>query len=117
MSNSPLKIAMIALVNEIPYGYVSSYGVIGRILSDQLQQNVPAKIVGFLLSSMPAHERSSCCWRRVISKSGHISALKLWEKGHIQATLLQNEGIEVNEGRVNMLLYAYEFPKKQKTTS
>jgi methylated-DNA-protein-cysteine methyltransferase related protein len=108
MKNQPskLKEEMIVLVKSIPKGKVVNYGAIGELLG------VSGQIVGWMLSGMPESEWEQLPWWRVIAKSGEISSLKLGMKGNRQIQLLEEEGVEVKKGVVDMSKYYYFFTQQ-----
>ena len=86
LSNKEL---VIALVNQIPKGRISSFGRIGD------RTGINPRIVGFILSGMTQDEMQDVPWHRVVNKDGFISPIKLGDKGRLQASMLEDEGIEV----------------------
>jgi alkylated DNA nucleotide flippase Atl1 len=92
---SILKEQIIEIVNRIPYGQVTNYGTIAKILARDYGRDISAQMVGWTLSGMPRSERNSCCRWRVVNKEGFISSSKLGEKGLIQAQLLEQEGHQI----------------------
>ena len=107
-----MKQELIWLIQSIPYGMVASYGELAKQLDIKYGIHTSWWIVGRVLSSMPEHEwktGSFFPWWRVINKQGFISTLKLGEKWIEQIKLLQDEGIHVNVGVVDMRIYEYNF--------
>jgi methylated-DNA-protein-cysteine methyltransferase related protein len=106
-AESQLKPQIIELVNQIPQGKVVNYGAIGDLVG------VSGQIVGWMLSGMPESEWSQLPWWRVIAKTGEISSLKLGMKGNRQIQLLEEEGVEVQNGVVDMAKYFHYFTSNQ----
>ena len=88
-------------INDIPYGRVSSYGVIARLAGFPGY----ARQVGRLLSQLP--EGSKIPWHRVINGQGKISRPEQSEAFLRQKACLQDEGITVNNGRVSLKQYGW----------
>jgi alkylated DNA nucleotide flippase Atl1 len=97
---SPLKEQIFAIVNRIPKWYISSYGMIAKILAVEYGRNISAQMVGWTLSGMSRDEWNLCCRWRVVNKDGFISSSKLGEKGLVQAQLLEREGNDIENGFV-----------------
>jgi alkylated DNA nucleotide flippase Atl1 len=104
-----MKTEMFAIVNEIPFGKVVSYGDVAEQLCMRHDANTSGWLVGRLLSSMSYSERDMCPWRRVVNKQGLISTLKLGERGIEQIKLLEKENIEVDGWEIDIKKYLYKF--------
>ncbi|MDK9700676.1 MAG: MGMT family protein [bacterium] len=76
------------LVRQIPYGHVTNYGHVARLLGSP----GAARTVGYALHSLT--EGTDVPWQRVVNRSGKLSLRKLGEAGEIQRRLLEAEGIE-----------------------
>ncbi|MDJ0955220.1 MAG: MGMT family protein [Arenicellales bacterium] len=99
------------VVAEIPYGRVASYGQIARIagLGGQARQ------VGYALHSTP--DGLDLPWHRVINAQGRISFPKGSPSYRRQRELLEAEGIEFSNGRLDLTAYRWqpgdaELPKE-----
>jgi alkylated DNA nucleotide flippase Atl1 len=86
-----LKEQIFSIVNRIPRGQVTNYGMIAKILAVEFGREISAQMVGWTLSGMSRGEWNQCCWWRVVNKDGFISSSKLGEKGLVQAQLLEKE--------------------------
>jgi methylated-DNA-protein-cysteine methyltransferase-like protein len=88
-------------VSLVPEGRVATYGEIATAAG------LPgrARLVGRAMASLP--EDSAVPWHRVINAAGRIS---LPPKGpaELQRALLEAEGIELRQGRVDLRLYGWE---------
>lgn len=97
---SELKETIIAIVNEVPEGFVVSFVAVAREVMKRTKKTVTAQLVGRQLSGMPEHERVQLPWWRVVNKAGYVSSLKLWAKGLRQIALLEKEGNEIVHGYI-----------------
>jgi methylated-DNA-protein-cysteine methyltransferase-like protein len=78
------------LVRQVPYGKVTSYGAIARML----EHPHAARTVGWAMHSIP--EGVDVPWWRVINSRGCISLGK--HGADLQRELLESEGVEFTEG-------------------
>ena len=90
-----------AIVREIPYGRVATYG--------QIAEMVPissARIVGFALASLN-ESQWDVPWHRVINRNGEISPRSL-DQMLAQKELLASEGVKWNKnGRIDFKVYGW----------
>ena len=90
-----------AIVREIPYGRVATYG--------QIAEMVPissARVVGFALAGLKAHQED-VPWHRVVNHNGEISPRGLGEM-LAQKELLAAEGVKWNKkGRIDFKMYGW----------
>jgi methylated-DNA-protein-cysteine methyltransferase-like protein len=96
MSTESNKQKVVNLVAKIPNGKVVYYGQIASIIG------IPPLVVGWVLSGLSLEECEKIPWYRVVAKNGYISTLKMGEKGVLQKYLLDKEGYEISEDKVNM---------------
>ena len=85
------------VVLRIPPGMVASYGAVARMAG------LPgaARLVGYALHSLP--HGSGVPWHRVVGASGTISPHPDPEFGHVQRSLLEQEGVEFDAcGRIDL---------------
>lgn len=80
---------------QIPYGRVSTYGLIANFLS----AGKASRMVGYALNQshfsdefVPAH--------RVVNRLGYLTGKHHFGSSSLMQTLLENEGIKVEEDRV-----------------
>ncbi len=111
------------VVGQIPFGRVSTYGLIANFLS----AGRASRMVGYALNQshsagqfVPAH--------RVVNRLGYLTGKHHFGSPMLMQTLLENEGIKVEEGRVlhfksvlwnpesEWLLTENTFERKQKTS-
>ncbi len=89
-----------SLIQQIPPGYVCSYGQIGQ------QLNCTARTVGFALAALPVS--NSVPWQRVVNSQGKVSPRADGSGNILQRDLLESEGVCFNENqRVDMSVYGW----------
>jgi methylated-DNA-protein-cysteine methyltransferase-like protein len=83
------------VVKQIPYGRVTTYGIIAEYLGSKGS----ARMVGWALNSkknnlknIPAH--------RVVNRNGMLTGKRHFGGNDIMKTLLENEGIEVDNDKI-----------------
>ncbi|MGI9290781.1 MAG: MGMT family protein [Gammaproteobacteria bacterium] len=87
----------------IPEGHVASYGQIAK------QAGLPrraARMIGRALGAAPTE--MNLPWFRVVNAQGKISIPKGSQRYTLQCELLQQEGIEVQDGQLDMAKYRWE---------
>jgi methylated-DNA-protein-cysteine methyltransferase-like protein len=94
-----------AVVRQIPYGHVASYGQIARIVG-----NCTARWVGYAMAATPLE--SDIPWQRVINSQGKISPRSSGRGAEVQRELLELEGVRFDErGRVDFERYGWTPPE------
>lgn len=92
-----------AVVRQIPFGKVASYGQVARIAGHGIQ----ARQVGYALAALKSG--TDVPWQRVINAQGRISLPGVG--GAIQQKLLLEEGIEFDENdRIDFERFGWEGP-------
>ena len=92
---------VIAIIDQIPYGMVSTYGVIAECAGNHRGARQVARI---LHSSSQKHNLP---WHRVINRMGKIS-LRQFSGHEEQRQLLEQEGVLFDDnGRVDLDLYLW----------
>ena len=96
-----------ALVRQVPYGQVSTYGDIAKRLG-----NVKiARHIGWALSALTESD-SDVPWHRIINAKGGISARPGSHQMLLQTLTLQNEGVEVStSGMIDLSRFRWR-PKR-----
>jgi methylated-DNA-protein-cysteine methyltransferase-like protein len=85
-----------AVVHQIPFGQVATYGQIARIVG-----RCTARVVGYAMAALPCD--TDVPWHRVINRHGKISPRSGGEGGARQRQLLEREGIYFDQqGRVDL---------------
>jgi methylated-DNA-protein-cysteine methyltransferase-like protein len=94
------------LVKQIPRGRVLSYGVVARIL----RLSGGARSAGRAMAATPAGK--GVPWHRVLAASGKIVIREPYRS--LQRKLLESEGVEVIESRVQMKQFLWTPTRKNK---
>lgn len=94
-----------AVVRQIPYGRVTSYGAIARYLGAERS----ARMVGYAMTAshgkdVPAH--------RVVNRKGLLTGKHHFEGTNLMKQLLQNEGIQVIENQIQDFKSVFWDPAK-----
>lgn len=79
---------VIAIVKQIPYGRVTTYGQIAVLAGHPRAARVIAGIMTRYEDELP--------WYRVINRHGYISIKRIDIPKSVQKGLLENEGVEVD---------------------
>ena len=98
-----LAMLILAVVAQIPYGRVASYGQVARLAG--LPQH--ARLVGRVLQQLDA--QSDVPWHRVVNVKGEIRTQFVREGRNLQQVLLEEEGVMVECYRVNMRHFAWQI--------
>ena len=83
------------LVNQIPYGKVTSYGAIARHVGMAKSSRLVGWILGksiFSKQTIPAH--------RVVNRNGLLTGKHHFEKENTMAKLLREEGVKVEGDQI-----------------
>ncbi len=97
---------ILAAVRRIPRGRVSTYGDIANVAGLPRR----ARLVGTVLRQTPAQR--GLPWFRVINASGRSSLPQGSDSCRKQWSLLQAEGVEVRNGRVDLQRFGWP-PREQ----
>ncbi len=95
ISDSPSK-RIYETVKKIPYGHVATYGQIAELAGDGKM----ARAVGNALHKNPDPENIPCY--RVVNSKGELSGEFAFGGAGVQKKLLEAEGIEVKDGKVDL---------------
>ena len=82
------------VVRTIPFGRVTTYGLIAKKLGSASS----ARTVGWALNA--CHNDSSIPAHRVVNRNGLLSGKHHFKGFDLMKQLLENEGIEVNDDKV-----------------
>ena len=87
-------------VRRVPYGRVSTYGRIAKIVG------CSARMVGYAMAALPDDENAP--WHRIVNQEGRIS-LRTWTDGDlVQRKMLELEGVQFdNQGRIDLSVYLW----------
>ena len=90
------------VVKKIPKGKVTTYGRVAKMAG-----NVHwSQIVGYALHVNPDPKNIPCY--RVVNKDGRLAGAFAFGGENAQAMLLENDGIEVKDGFVDLSKYLWE---------
>jgi O-6-methylguanine DNA methyltransferase len=93
-----------AVVKQIPYGQVATYGQVAALAGNKRW----ARVVGYALHVNPDPDRIPCY--RVVNKDGRVSDAFAFGGGNRQVELLKAEGVVLVDGCVDMQRYQWERP-------
>lgn len=90
------------VVKQIPYGKVATYGQVAALAGSKRW----ARVVGYALHANPEPEKIPCY--RVVNRFGEVSKAFAFGGENRQIELLEAEGIEFVDGRVDMEKYQWK---------
>lgn len=94
------KDRVLEIVQKIPYGKVSTYGIIATLAGIPRGGRLVGGVLHFNIDDTP--------WHRVVNRHGYISTKCLDHPKGLQKALLEQEGIEVGEDfMVNLDKYGW----------
>ena len=100
VTDSPSK-RIYEAVKKIPRGRVATYGQIAEMAGDKKM----ARAVGNALHKNPDPEHIPCF--RVVNAKGELSGEFAFGGAGVQAKLLEAEGVEVTDGKVDLKKYGF----------
>ena len=101
-TSSPLYRQIYSLVRQVPAGYVTTYGQLGKLVG------CSARTVGFAMAALPPG--SDVPWQRVINSQGKVSVRRDGEGSLLQRDLLIAEGIEFDRAaRIDLQRFLFHF--------
>jgi methylated-DNA-protein-cysteine methyltransferase related protein len=83
-----------AVVKQIPYGKVTSYGAIARVLGSPRS----ARMVGWAMNA--AHNLEDVPAHRVVNRKGLLTGKHHFDGTNLMQQLLENEGIVVVDNQI-----------------
>ena len=95
-------------VRKIPYGHVATYAQVAQLAGDRKM----ARAVGNALHKNPDPSSIPCF--RVVNSKGELSGEFAFGGAGAQARLLESEGIEVIDGRVDLKKYQFKEIEEDK---
>ena len=101
MENNNVFLKIYEMVRQIPQGKVATYGQIALLAGNPRW----ARVVGYALHVNPDPDNIPCY--RVVNRLGQVSCAFAFGGKNRQIELLQNEGITVVDGRVDMSKYQW----------
>lgn len=84
------------VVKQIPKGTVATYGQVASLAGNRRW----ARVVGYALHANPDPEHIPC--HRVVNRFGEVSKAFAFGGENRQIALLENEGVELIEGKVDL---------------
>jgi methylated-DNA-protein-cysteine methyltransferase-like protein len=90
------------VVRKIPYGKVATYGQVAALAGSKRW----SRVVGYALHVNPDPENIPCY--RVVNRFGEVSKAFAFGGENRQIELLEAEGIEVVEGRVDLEIFQWK---------
>jgi methylated-DNA-protein-cysteine methyltransferase-like protein len=104
MTEANLYKRIYAVIRQIPYGRVATYGQIAGMVG-----GISAQMVGFALASLRDRpEEEPVPWQRVINAKGKISPHGYGFGSAVQRQLLEEEGIRFDaNGCVDFNIYGW----------
>ena len=91
-----------AVVKQIPKGKVTTYGRVAAMAGNPRW----SQVVGYALHGNPDPKNIPC--HRVVNKQGRLATAFVFGGENAQAMLLENEGVEVKDGFVDLDKYLWE---------
>ncbi len=91
------------VVSNIPKGKVATYGQIAK----QIGMPKSSKVVGYALHANPKPVVIPC--HRVVNRFGELSGSFAFGGADAQAKLLISEGVIVNNNKVDLKIYQFNF--------
>lgn len=89
------------IVKQIPYGQVATYGQIAALAGNRRL----SRVVGYALHVNPDPDHIPCY--RVVNRFGEVSPAFAFGGGNRQIALLQEEGVEFVDGKVDLKRYQW----------
>ncbi len=90
------------VVKKIPKGKVATYGQIAILAGNPHW----SQIVGYALHVNPDPENIKCY--RVVNRFGNVSKSFAFGGENVQIKLLEEEGVKVKNGKVDLLVYGWQ---------
>lgn len=101
ISDSPVK-RIYEAVKKIPKGHVATYGQIAELAGDKNM----SRAVGNALHKNPDPASIPCF--RVVNSKGELSGAFAFGGANVQQKLLEEDGVEVINGRVDLDKYRWK---------
>ena len=97
----PLYERIYAVVRQVPYGRVTTYGHVARVVG-----GCSAQMVGFAMAAL--RPDTDVPWQRVINAQGKVSPRGAGPGALLQRELLEEEGVEFDgENRIDFETYGW----------
>lgn len=92
------------IVMNIPFGKVTTYGHIAKALGARSS----SRLVGYALNGIGINERKIVPCHRVVNRNGDLSGKMHFETPTAMREVLEEEGIEFIDDRVNLKKHLWE---------
>ncbi len=92
------------VVRQIPKGKVATYGQVACLAGNRRW----ARVVGYALHANPDPDSIPCY--RVVTKEGRVSVAFAFGGENRQIELLEEDGVEFEDGHVKMEQYQWQTP-------
>ena len=102
VTDSPTK-RIYEAVKQIPKGHVATYGQVAAMAGEPKM----ARAVGNALHKNPDPEHIPCF--RVVNAKGELAGAFAFGGEHVQAQLLEEDGVEVVDGKVDLDKYGIQI--------
>ena len=89
------------VARQIPRGKVATYGQVALLAGNPRW----ARVVGYALHVNPDPETIKC--HRVVNRNGKVSEAFAFGGENMQIRLLEEEGVEVKDGKVDLNIYQW----------
>lgn len=90
------------VVRQIPRGTVATYGQVAELAGNRYW----SRVVGYALHANPDPDGIPCY--RVVNREGRISEAFAFGGGNRQQQLLEQDGIPVHDGKVDLTKYQWK---------
>lgn len=108
---SPYQQAILRILAEVPWGKVTTYGDLAKELARRDPKYSPnaSRAVGTTMKNNPCAPQVPC--HRVIKSDGNIGNFRGGADGAVDEKIgmLQEEGVEVLEGKIDLGKYRHNF--------
>ena len=95
-------------MRQIPRGRVATYGQVAEVAGYEGH----ARQVGYALHHLP--DRTEVPWHRVVNARGEMSCRSTGDSHELQKLLLEAEGVEIVNGRIDLDRFRWQSPRTQK---
>ena len=96
-----------AVVKQIPFGRVSTYGAIANYLGSKKS----ARVVGWAMNA--SHQKKNIPAHRVVNRKGLLTGKHHFQGINLMQQLLENEGIQVKDNQIQNFESVFWDPAKE----
>lgn len=98
-----------AVVKQIPYGRVTSYGAIAKFIGAKSA----ARTVGWAMNA--SHGKEDIPAHRVVNRNGYLTGKHHFQGINLMQQLLENEGIKIIDNKIQNFKALFWDPSKELT--